>query len=46
MLMAQIGYHFVLLLDLCFKSECLTVLCVIGSLALPLYLKSYGSVVD
>jgi hypothetical protein len=40
----QFSYHFVLLLDLCFKSEDLTVLCVIGSLALPLGLKGYGSV--
>ena len=44
MLVEQFSYHFVLLLDLCFKSEDLTVLCVIGSLALPLGLKGYGSV--
>ena len=46
MLVEQLSYHFVLLLDLCFKSEDLTVLCVIGSLALPLCLKGYSSVLS
>jgi hypothetical protein len=44
MLVEQFGYYFILILDLCFKSEDLTVFCVIGSLALPLCLKGYSSV--